>query len=1799
MIVSSQKGLHTSVERAAFLEQKRNNLPLTCQTNSDVSVTDKFAISLALNTTDMGGAKFSSNTFTLQSIGVYLTDISCTEVDGNIAVLGISGSTYHYCSYNGAYWIDTNTTVGAAATYKGSLKVIDGVVSAALPSGTSLKYWQYPNTISTVAVVAATRYITKADMCEINGRPFIVYSDTSINYRADSYVKTAYFKGYTPWEQTTIETYPASVTTYYPYSVNNIKVVEINGEPNVCFAPSVGGSWYANSEVTSWTSVASSSDGKKLAACSRGQSYDGYIYTSEDFGFSWTQRASAKGWLCIACSSDFTNLIAITSAEVYVSKDSGVSWVLSSTIEFGVGTFNCVCSDDDGSVLVVGYSLSTGVGGFQSSIDGAESWVRYVNQGEGYKVCSSADGSVLYSVIRAPANIYVYKSVNFGETWTVSQTNNSLRDGLACSSDGLSVSFTIRASSSIYRSIDGGALWSSSSNSGASFAAICMSSDGHTRFASDINVPTGGIYASYDYGASFTRINSIPQLCNCIDCSSDGAYAVAGTPSFYVYTSNASFVKYARYNWTSWSVETVDAPCSGISILEENGSPVLCYIKSSNLYYAVKNGLSWTSTMIDTSVSLPGPQIKMFSVYGKTRILTYEDSANSTRIYNRNGDLFDKYSITKSTTIPTNNINHIINNTLYFSESNVVCKKTRLVQKEDVNFAGSYNLSYLSNSSCCMISGSPAIAYINNTALYYSYFDGVWKTEAVGVFAANVSMYSMCDRYGSPIIVFKDVSTGYLNLASRVGGTWTLDNVDTLSDGKCSVRFINDTIVVAYEAGGRLVLATNDGSWSYEDVDGIDTGSQISLEEVAGNVAIAYMYSGIMYYAKFNGVWSIAPVLTPLTAPISISVAEIDSQPTMAYIEGAILKYTNFNGISWSTPTTISTCDSYMCSLKNIKGKAHVFFTVVVNGRRNSYAAILDGTWLITQLNEYDSLRCIALNNADEIEFFTVSDYMNPSAGTQYCLNYVKEKVQTYTTTTSFSLALKDTTMVSLQTIAGQPAIASKSNAVTDGSYYYLYYSSYNGSSWNTPVKIDTQAGSGDCCILRDIGGNPNIVYTYNNYVKHAKYSGGWSTSAIDATVTYPTALSFAEIDSQPAMVRVISGGSLQYSRYSGTAWPAFSNVTIASLSNRTSLKQINSLPALAYSNSGNSVKYVPNVGSTGALVQESVGLWPINTFLTLEEINGNPSIAYYSGFGVVYCIRVNGFWINELTDISASGDISLLEMYGRPAIFINNVLYIRECAGSWTPYPQAPTSDTWASFAIATNDTVSFAYNAGLASNKKLKYSTVNFISENVDSNIFNKGDAYSLTYRNNENKSIVFKAKQTDDTEITLTHKIDSKTFNSYAFIGYGGYINLYINGVYDSRIAYDNTIKTNSSGLKIGAAGSQIDFLIDDFTVWKNVDFTFNSMDSFASFIHSDGTGKRYEDIRAHWKSTLTVDSSSLGVGQYTSITSIGGNPAIAYYDSNSSVKKLKYAKKENGTWTVFPYTIDTTGNNGKFASMVELSGQPWIAYYAETNGAATNDMKVARYIGTQTYPGNHGWALYTVSDSSAVVGQYCSINVIGSYPSVSYYDSSLLKLKYAAWDNVHNRFDTPELIPDVTANVGQYTSLCEYLGRAAIAYYDVTNTKLRLTYYNGSSWLFEDIDVGPSCGKYVSLTTKDSGTTLIACYYDEANRKLKFAERNGANDWTVSTIDAGPYVGEYCKLTVIDNKEIVVYYDAINLKPKYLRYNGSAWVPEKFYGTDSFGTHCSIANIGERPHIACYDQTNQKLLYIEPTKHIFTF
>ncbi len=272
-----------------------------------------------------------------------------------------------------------------------------------------------------------------------------------------------------------------------------------NGHSRIWISRADGASWTeASAPRADWRSIASSSDGSKLAAVI----YGGRIWRSTDFGASWTEASAPQAyWYSIASSSDGSKLAAVTIGpplgRIWRSKDSGASWTESHAPH---AEWRSIASSSDGSKLA---AVIYG-GRIWRSTDSGASWIEsHAPQASWRSIASSSDGSKLAAVIEGDR---IWRSTDSGASWTEAYAPRVDWRSIASSSDGSKLAAVIYGGR-IWRSTDSGASWTESHAPQADWWSITSSSDG-SKLAAVIDGDR--IWRSTDSGASWTEANA-PQ----------------------------------------------------------------------------------------------------------------------------------------------------------------------------------------------------------------------------------------------------------------------------------------------------------------------------------------------------------------------------------------------------------------------------------------------------------------------------------------------------------------------------------------------------------------------------------------------------------------------------------------------------------------------------------------------------------------------------------------------------------------------------------------------------------------------------------------------------------------------------------------------------------------------------------------------------------------------------------------------------------------------------------------------------------------------------------------------------------------------------------------------------------------------------------------------------------------------------------------------------------------------------------------------------------------------------------------
>lgn len=290
--------------------------------------------------------------------------------------------------------------------------------------------------------------------------------------------------------------------------------------------PAVSGAlWTPRDSTRSWTSIASSWDGRYLIAADNNQTTGGFLYTSADFGTTWTQRESARKWMAVTSSIDGSKLVAVVLGDqIYTSTDFGVTWTPRASLQ----NWRSVASSGDGIKLVAGLMN----GQIYTSTDSGANWVLQAITGATWtSLASSLDGAKL---VGARTTGQIYTSTDSGVNWTARATAQGWQS-VASSSDGSKL-VAVVSNGQIYTSIDYGVTWTAR-DTNRGWQAVASSWDGSKLVAVVTGGGAGGkVYMSQDSGVTWTPRES-NRGWQAVTSSWDGGNLAAAVYNGQIYTS--------------------------------------------------------------------------------------------------------------------------------------------------------------------------------------------------------------------------------------------------------------------------------------------------------------------------------------------------------------------------------------------------------------------------------------------------------------------------------------------------------------------------------------------------------------------------------------------------------------------------------------------------------------------------------------------------------------------------------------------------------------------------------------------------------------------------------------------------------------------------------------------------------------------------------------------------------------------------------------------------------------------------------------------------------------------------------------------------------------------------------------------------------------------------------------------------------------------------------------------------------------------------------------------------------------
>ena len=346
----------------------------------------------------------------------------------------------------------------------------------------------------------------------------------------------------------------------------------------------------------------------------------GEVYLSRDAGVSWQHQESlgVKQWVSVAVSADGMHLAAAAWAKnIFTSSDGGETW--KEHVELGPRYWQALAFSSSSNKLV-----AAGVYGYlYQSGDSGETWTEITSAGsrEWNSVAVSADGSKIIASDRAG---YIHTSSDGGSSW-IQRTSAGSRawSGVAVSADGTKMA-AAAAGGGVYLSVDSGTSWVTQSTLGTKqWSSVSMSADGAKLavVANSYTIDAYSVYLSANFGSSWTPWRVDNQYGNLQDVvySRDGSSLIVA----------GNGVSISRDGGDTWSLQyTLSSAVYWQSVASsDDASKLVAVVNGGYIHTSSDSGLTWAShgdagkrNWLSVASSSDGMRLMAVSGYGDVYI---------------------------------------------------------------------------------------------------------------------------------------------------------------------------------------------------------------------------------------------------------------------------------------------------------------------------------------------------------------------------------------------------------------------------------------------------------------------------------------------------------------------------------------------------------------------------------------------------------------------------------------------------------------------------------------------------------------------------------------------------------------------------------------------------------------------------------------------------------------------------------------------------------------------------------------------------------------------------------------------------------------------------------------------------------------------------------------------------------------------------------------------------------------------------------------------------------------------------
>ncbi|MEP0813353.1 MAG: PKD domain-containing protein [bacterium] len=206
-------------------------------------------------------------------------------------------------------------------------------------------------------------------------------------------------------------------------------------------------------------------------------------------------------------------------------------------------------------------------------------------------------------------------------------------------------------------------------------------------------------------------------------------------------------------------------------------------------------------------------------------------------------------------------------------------------------------------------------------------------------------------------------------------------------------------------------------------------------------------------------------------------------------------------------------------------------------------------------------------------------------------------------------------------------------------------------------------------------------------------------------------------------------------------------------------------------------------------------------------------------------------------------------------------------------------------------------------------------------------------------------------------------------------------------------------------------------------------------FSSVIDRDG----------NWGEPIVVDSGGAGdTGVYPSLETVGGNPAIAYWDATNT--RLMFVRCEDRSGDVWgrPDSLDNSGDAGLFPALITVNEYPAVVYWHAS-------LQQVRYLRSLAYDGTV-WAAPVAAVEPAILATRISAAIMGSTPCFAYFDLSSDAVMFARSNDANGAvWRPPQTIESGLGEDGGWPSMVAVNGVPMVAYVNAASDELKFAAY----------------------------------------------------------------------------------------------------------------------------------------------------